>query len=227
METALVTGATSGIGEAITQMLLDRGYKVYGVGRDFSKALVHENFEAIVCDLEDVKAIETMGKSITEPLDLLVNCAGFGRFDPLEEMSASMIQRMIAVNLQAPILITSTLLRSLKKQQGTIINITSIEAIKHSKFASVYSATKAGLRSFGLSLFEEVRKAGVKVVTINPDMTKTPFFDDLHFEPHGDENTHLLPETVAKAIENIITMPKSSVISELTIRPQVVRIQKR
>ena len=227
METAVVTGASSGIGKAITQMLLDRGIKVFGVARDFSKVSFNKNFEAIVCDLSDTKAIDTIFSDVKQDVDLLINCAGFGRFDPLESMQTQTIESMLAVNLQAPILITNKLLRSIKKQEGTIINITSIEAIKHSKFASVYSASKAGLRAFGLSLFEEVRKSGVKVVTINPDMTQSGFFDALHFTTHADEQAFILPETIAKTISDILDMPTSTVITELTVRPQIVRIAKK
>ena len=98
-------------------------------------------------------------------LGLLVNAAGFGRFEPHEELSMKTIQEMISLNLTAPITLSNLLLRPLKENKGSIINITSIEATRSSKFSALYSATKSGLRAFGQSLFEEVRNHGVSVVT--------------------------------------------------------------
>jgi len=113
----------------------------------------------------------------------------------------------------------------LKKTQGKIINIASIEATKHSKFSALYTATKSGLRDFGLSLFEELRKSGVGVTTINPDLTTTNFFDDLQFEPSKQENTFLMPQTIAKTVIDILNT--QGVITDITIRPQKFSIQKK
>jgi hypothetical protein len=73
--------------------------------------------------------------------------------------SIAKIEELIAVNLKAPIILSNLCLRSLKKTKGNIINITSVEATKHSKFSALYTATKSGLRDFSLSLFEELRKS--------------------------------------------------------------------
>jgi short-subunit dehydrogenase len=134
---------------------------------------------------------------------------------------------MIDVNLKAPILLTNIYLKSIKQSKGSIINITSIEATKSSKFSATYSATKSGLRAFGLSLFEEVRKAGVKVVTINPDITKTSFFDDLHFKYSENQEAHLLTSDIVDAIDFILNSRDSMVVTELTVRSQKFMIEKK
>lgn len=205
---ALITGSSSGIGKAISEELVKIGYET-----------IH-----FTSRLEDTKDIQKEIKSINKPIDLLVHSAGFGMFRPLECLHVEDIEKLLHVNLVAPIIITSLLLQNLKKTQGHIITISSIEALKHSKFSSVYTASKAGLRAFSLSLFEEVRKSGIRVTNINPDITKTPFFDKLNFKPSEKKDTYLLPEQIAKMVLQAIKFDGN--ISELTLRPQRFEIKK-
>ena len=90
-----------------------------------------------------------------------------------------------------------------------------------------YSASKAGLHHFGNSLFEEVRKSGVNIVSIHPDLTQTPFFDELHFEPSKDTHMHLKPTDISQAVEDILDMREGASITEVTIRPQKFGIKKK
>lgn len=176
MKKVLITGATSGIGLAISKKMLDMGYSVYGVGRDFSKIdIASSNFYPIVCDLIKYQNIEDMVKKLKKEIDILINCAGIGYFGPHEEINPTKLHKMIALNLEAPLILTQLLLRDLKKRKGTVINISSITATKASTYGCAYSATKAGLVHFSKGLFDEVRKTGVKVISILPDITKTPF----------------------------------------------------
>jgi short-subunit dehydrogenase len=124
-------------------------------------------------------------------------------------------------------LLTNALLRSLKKNDGYLININSIEAIKTSKFAGVYSASKAGLKAFSDSLFEETRKSGLSVTNINPDMTQTSFYDELRFDTSDKEEERLLASDIADAVEHILTMRKGAVISDYTIRSLKFGISKK
>ena len=227
MLVAIVTGSSSGIGQAITKKLLEMGYKVYGIARKEQETI--DNFFPIECDITEVLSLERKIKNIikTNDVHLLINSAGIGKFEPHEEISLSTIKQIIDTNLTAPILLSSLLLRSLKKSKGTIINITSIEALKASKFSAAYSASKAGLHHFGSTLYEEVRKAGVNIISIHPDMTQTPFFDDLHFGPKEDETMHLKPEDIAQSVEDILTMREGVSITEVTIRPQYFGIKKK
>lgn len=208
---AIVTGYSSGIGRAICEALEGSGYNVL----------------KLKTRLEDSKNLELEVKEILKQndLDLLVNCAGVGVFKPHEEISLAKIKELIDVNLTAPVILANLCLRSLKKTKGHIINISSIEATRHSKFSALYTATKAGLRNFSLALFEELRRSDVKVTNINPDLTKTNFFDELNFEPSDEKHAHLLPEDVAKSVLNILNF--EGVITEVTLRPQRLEIKKR
>jgi len=211
MKKAIVTGYSSGIGKAICESLILDGYTII----------------KLQTRLEDSVALEKEVKNIlkSDNIDLLVNCAGIGIFQPHEEISIVKIKELIDINLTAPIILTNLLLRSLKKTQGHIINIASIEATKHSKFSALYTATKSGLRDFGLSLFEELRKSGVGVTTINPDLTKSSFFDDLQFEPSNKQDTYLIPQTIAQTVLDILHT--KGVITDITVRPQKFDIKKR
>lgn len=208
---AIVTGYSSGIGKAISEILEKNSYKVI----------------KLKSRLDDTKALEKEVRQVLKKDDLsvLINCAGVGIFKPHEEISIDKIQELIDVNLTAPIILTNLCLRSLKKTKGHIINISSIEALRHSKFSALYTATKAGLRNFSLALFEELRRADVKVTNINPDLTKTNFFDEFNFEPSDNKNAHLNPKDIAKAVLEVLQF--SGVISELTIRPQRLEIKKK
>ena len=229
MKKAVVTGASSGIGKAITQRLLNLGYKVLGVSRSITQEDFNSvNFEALRADLSDeketLKLCETLKK---EEITLLVNCAGFGRFAPHEELNATTITTMTFVNLTAPMLLTNAMLRTLKKNDGYLININSIEALRASKFAGVYSATKAGLKAFGDALFEETRKSGLSITNINPDMTQSAFYDELRFDVSKKEDEKLVAQDIADAVEHILTMRKGAVVSEYTIRSLKFGISKK
>ena len=211
MKNAIVTGYSSGIGKAISIKLEENGFNIIKLNSR----------------LEDITSLEKEVKTLLKEydIDLLVNCAGVGIFQPHEEISISKIKELIDINLTAPIILSNLLLRSLKKTTGTIINITSIEATQHSKFSALYTATKSGLRDFGLCLFEEVRKSGVAVVSINPDITQTNFFNNLQFEPSQKQDTHLLAETIAKSVIDIINL--NGVVTDITIRPQKFEIKRK
>ncbi len=206
---ALITGNSSGIGKAIKEKLQKNGYNIIELNSRF----------------ENLKELEIEVKNIKEPLHVLIHCAGFGIFEPLENISPEQIQKLISVNLTAPMIISSLLLRNLKQTKGHIISISSIEALKHSKFSCVYTASKTGLRAFSLSLFEEVRKSGIRVTNINPDITKTPFFDSLHFKPSDKEDSFLLCEDIADMV--LTALKFNGNMSELTLRPQRFEIKKK
>jgi len=229
LKRALVTGASSGIGKAITNRLLGMGYSVIGVSRTVEESdFSHENFQSFQCDLSDLNAVAKLCETLkNKELFILVNAAGFGKFEPHEELNAATITQMTTLNLTTPMLLTNATLRSLKQNSGYLININSIEALRASKFAAVYSATKAGLKAFGDALFEETRKSSLSITNINPDMTQSNFYDALRFDVSEKENEKLLSEDIADAVEHILSMRKGAVVSEYTIRSLKFGIQKK
>ena len=230
MAIAVVTGASSGIGKAISIRLLELGYDVMGISREIdTDPIQHPNFSTLACDLSDEFELNSIIPVLqTDPsVSILCNVAGFGVFEPHEEIDTDTISKMVALNLTAPMILSNALLRVLKFNQGVIFNITSIEALRSSKFSAIYTATKTGLRAFSQSLFEEVRKSGVNVVSINPDMTDTAFFDSLRFNPSEEFDKRLEAEDIADVVQNVLEMRNGACITDITIRPQRFAVVKK
>jgi len=226
MDKAIITGSSSGIGKAITVKLLELGWEVLGVSR--TNKLETENFTHISVDLSsNADTLKLLDKLKNYDAKLLLNCAGFGEFAPHEELSITTITSMVQLNLTTPMMLSNMMLRTLKKNEGYLININSIEALRASKFSGVYSATKAGLKAFGDSLFEETRKSKLSITNINPDMTQSNFYDNLRFDVSEKEDEKLLASDIVEAIEHILKMRKGAVVSEYTIRSLSFGIKKR
>jgi short-subunit dehydrogenase len=232
--TVLVTGTSSGIGLAITTSLLERGYRVIGVARDFSKIHIDSNrFRAVSIDLSGLDELPQQLQALTndeQRIDGVICCAGSGRFGSLEEFSYDQIRALLNLNLTSQIYLVRALLPDMKKRAtGDIVFIGSESARCGGKRGAVYSAAKFGLRGLAQSLRHECAASGVRVSIVNPGMVKTAFFDELDFK-HGDEKENfILPEDVARAVITIIEARTGTVFDEINLSPQkkVVRSQKR
>ena len=275
---ALVTGASSGIGRAISARLLALGYEVYGIGRQFPAELPEASvnaadlsagtrphaplapeaeaaartptnpsaseiaaaagspaaFHPIVCDLLDTKKLQSVVAALQKEwnqekrtLTLLVNNAGTAYYGLHEELRPEGISEMVRVNLEVPMLLTQQLLRTLKQNHGTIINISSVTAIGSNPHGVAYGATKAGLLSFSRSLFDEARKYGVRVTAILPDMTDTELYRHADFTADPAMDAHLEAEDVADAVEYALTTRAGTCVPEIILRPQLHRIKKK
>lgn len=237
MKKAIVTGASSGIGKAICAVLIKKGWTVYGIGRNFeNKAPKSEsekdnsgNMNEIICDITDTHKLTNVVKEINKSHDvsLLVNNAGAGYYGLHEELNPQKIARMVRTNFEAPMILSNLLLRDLKKNHGTIVNISSITAQKTNPHGCAYGATKAGLTSFSHSLFEEARKYGVRIINIEPDMTATNLYRNADFTADDEPDARILPEEVAEAVICAIEQRSGLVMTDITIRPQLHRIKKQ
>lgn len=226
----MVTGASSGIGKAISQMLLQKGYVVYGFGRHFStKDDMGENFRPVALDLTDIRRLtETMQGILKEhEIAVLVNNAGVGYFGLHEELNPAKIHEMVTVNVEVPLVLSQLALRSLKRQQGWLIQIASVTAEQKNPHGCAYGATKAAVNSFSQSLFEEARKYGVKVASILPDMTQSNFYRNADFQEGDTEDTYLLPAEVADCVKWMLEQRDGMVVSQVTLRPQRHRLGKK
>ena len=231
-KTALITGASSGIGLAICEELLQKDYEIFGIGRDFSGSgniVSDKSFHKVELDLLDIPKMEENVRSFLKGknIDLLINCAGVGYYGLHEELSPKQISEIVRVNLEVPMILTNLLLRKLKENHGAIINISSITANQSNPHGAAYGATKAGLLSFSRSIFDEARKHGVKVTTIMPDMTDTNLYRNADFQVSEEENARLLPKDIARAVSFILDADPHMVITEYTLRPQLHRIEKK
>lgn len=229
-EAAIVTGASSGIGYAISRKLCELGYQVFGLGRSFEKTQpLTEAFHPVVCDVLDTDRLCDCVKQIASQYQvrILVNNAGVGYYGLHEELNPEKIKALVRTNLEAPMILTQQLLRHLKKNRGYVINISSVTASESNPHGCAYGAAKAGLASFSHSLFDEVRKYDVKVITIFPDMTKTNLYRNADFKEGDEAESYLLPEEVASAVEFILSQREGMIVSDITLKPQIRRIKRK
>ena len=226
LKTAIVTGASSGIGLAIAEMLSQEGYKVYGIGRVFPDGC--DYFEKrMSLDLRDTDILLEKIAGIKK-IDLLVNAAVSAYYGLAEYNTPDQIKEMCRTDLEAPMILTSALLPKLKDAKGMVINIASVTSTRINTHGAVYGALKAGLRSYGRSLYEEVRKTGVRVVTVCPDLTAgTKLYRNADFKPSEEDGCYLVPEDTAECVRDIINMREGAVVTEVEVRPQFNRIEKK
>jgi NADP-dependent 3-hydroxy acid dehydrogenase YdfG len=226
LKTAIVTGASSGIGLAIARMLSEEGYKVYGIGRVFPEN--SDFFEKrMSLDLRDTDILLEKVSEIKN-VDLLVNAAGSAYYGLAEFNTPDQIKEMCRVDLEAPMILISALLPRLKDSKGMVINIASVTSTRINTHGAAYGALKAGLRSYGRSVYEEVRKTGVRVVTVCPDLTAgTKLYRNADFKPSEEDGCFLTPEDTAECVRDIINMREGAVVTEVEVRPQFNRIEKK
>jgi len=225
-DTAIVTGASSGIGLEIANMLAELGYEVVGIARHFEEC-VNYPFKTEVCDITDTYKLLSIVSS-KQNIKMLVNCAGIGSYGLSENISCERLKEMTRTNLEAPMILTGHVLPLFKRQgEGTIVFISSVTAFKPNTYGAAYGALKAGLSSFASSVFEESRKHGIKVIEICPDMTRTNLYRDADFTTDDDPMAYLRPEDVAQTLKSAITAPGNACVTRITIVPQLNRIKRR
>ncbi|MCA9656416.1 MAG: SDR family oxidoreductase [Myxococcales bacterium] len=195
-QTALITGASSGIGEASAWRLAREGARVVlaARGRERLEALAgrmreagHEA-EAVPTDVGDLGALAGLVARAVElggGLDLLVNNAGVNHRGELERIAPEQLAQIVQVNLAAPIVLTRLALPHLRARRGAVVNVASLAGRIPVVHEATYSATKFGLRAFTFALAEELREAGVRVTVVSPGPVDTGFFDG-HLEEVPD-----------------------------------------
>lgn len=185
MPTALITGATSGIGEASVRAFVAAGWHVVATGRrkerlDALAATIGENrIHTLAFDVRDEAARDAALESLPEPfrdMDLLINNAGLALgLEPAQAANLSNWTTMIDTNISALVSITHKLLPQLIERKGAIINLASVAANYPYPGGNVYGATKAFVRQFSLNLRSDLIGTGVRVCSIEPGMVETEF----------------------------------------------------
>ena len=176
MDNVLVTGASRGLGAAISERLAADGFHVIAVARKIKEATA-ERITPVAFDLADTGAIPDFVRSLRQrfgPIYGLVNNAGLGTEGLLANMPDADIEALIRLNTLSPILLSKYVVRGMMAQgRGRVVNISSIVASSGFNALSVYSATKASLVGFTRSLAREVGRVGVTVNAIAPGFIDT------------------------------------------------------
>lgn len=224
--TAVVTGASSGIGRSICQRLLESGWRVVGLARDFTKfpSRDHPDFTSLSLDMSRLDRLPLQLDEVARNYDrvnALICCAGMGRFGHLEQFSYAQVRELIDLNFTSQAFAVRAFLPRMKRSgQGDIVIIGSEAALRGSRKGSLYCASKFALRGFAQALREETAGAGIRVCLVNPGMVRTPFFDELDFEPADAPDNHVLPEDVAAVVCSAIQAREGTVVDEINLSPQ-------
>ena len=189
-KTALITGASSGIGLELAYEYAKKHYNLILIARRRNilndlKNNIEDKYGVQVYifakDLSKEKSPKDIFESVKKlniPIDVLINNAGFGKLDEFSEMDEDLIRNMINVNITALTRLTRLFLPSMKRRRkGKIINISSVAAYFPGPFMAVYFATKAYVNSLSEALSEELKSYGIKVFAICPGPTRTGFQD--------------------------------------------------
>ena len=184
---ALVTGASSGIGECMALQLAERGWDLVLVARRADElarvaAAASANgadAEVIVVDLATTSGVEQIEARIADearPIEMVINNAGYGRFGKITELDAAGESNEIAVNVNALMRLSrAALIAMAPRKSGAILNVASVASFLPFPGFTTYAATKAFVRSFTLALHEEARPHGVRVTCVAPGYTPSGF----------------------------------------------------
>lgn len=227
---AIVTGASGGIGSAIAAMLHEEGFALTLVGRDPGK------LTAVASSLAGGPPVHALPGSLADEafldrivgehsgrhgsLDLLVNNAGVAGNRAVGEITAEFLDEQLAVNLRAVILLTDKAMPLLKaavqqRKSAQIVNIASNAGKRGEAGLASYSATKFGVVGFTESLHDELSTSGIKATAICPGLVNTPMADDYRDTVGPDEM--IAPSDVAEAIRMTIRVSRSCVVPEIVL----------
>ena len=187
MRSALVTGASTGIGRATALWLDSRGWRVYaGVRREEDATSLAEagsdRLQPLILDVTSPEQIEAAAQRVAEDtagagLDGLVNNAGIAVPGPLETLPIEDFRRQVEVNLTAQVAVTKAMLPSIRSAQGRIVFITSIGGLMAVQMFGAYHAAKFGLEAVGDVFRQELAPSGIRVSIIEPGSIATPIWE--------------------------------------------------
>lgn len=228
MKTTLITGASSGIGEAFARKLAALGHDLLLVARSEEKLItlcselgrlnnIRTQFVAMDISTPEAPAqlfAETQKRELE--IDLLINNAGFGSMGDFAKLDLARELQMIDLNVRSLVELTHRFLQPMRERKaGAIMNVASTAGYQPVPFMSTYAATKAFVLSFSQALWEENRTHGVKVMALCPGVTETNFFDASRMQ-RPPVRTSQTPEEVVEVGLRGLARGKSAIISGWT-----------
>lgn len=222
---AVVTGAGSGIGEAIATLLHEEGAKVVLAGRNKEKLqnvanqLSQDNVKVVPTDVTNKEEVDELIKIAQETfgrLDIVINSAGQMLSSKITDYQVDEWDSMIDVNIKGTLYTAQAALPTMLEQSsGRLINIASISGFEVTKISTIYSATKVAVHTITQGLEKELAKTGVKVTSISPGMVDTAI--TAAYNP--SDRKKLDPQDIAEAVLYALTQPSHVNVNEITVRP--------
>jgi len=228
-KTAIITGASSGIGAGIAKELAKEGANVVLAARSIEKLSELEKeikqqesgkvltVQTDVSNKQNLKELVKKAEEAFNHVDILVNNAGQMLTAPVRSGRVDEWEKMIDVNIKGVLFgIHSVLPSMLERSSGHIINIASVSGFEVTKVSTVYSATKSAVRAISTGLEKELANTGVRVTNISPGMVDTPSSKENSW---NNERKKLEPKDIAKAVVYAVTQPSYVNVNEITVRP--------
>lgn len=228
--TALITGASRGIGVAIARALADEGCNLILTARNesplkrVSAKLRNKNLRILVqtCDVRDPHSVDDLFRSIRAEfsrLDIVINNAGIAHPNtPVEKLPIPMWKDVFATNVDGTFLVTQAALATMKRG-GVIVNNLSIAATRVFAGSAAYNASKHAALGLTDTLREELRPRGIRVIGLLAGATDTDMWKTLW--PEAPRGKMLSPETVAAAVVQAILLPANATVERIEILPSV------
>jgi NADP-dependent 3-hydroxy acid dehydrogenase YdfG len=221
----LVTGAGSGIGQAVADSLHARGDALVLLARNERRAHdLRERYagaDVRVADLEEFASVAAVVADI-DRLDAVVHAAGVLELGPVADLPLEHVTGQLRVNLVAPTELTRALLPALRAVAGTVVFLNSGAGLTAHPEWSAYAASKFALRAVADSLRAEEAGAGVRVTSVYLGRVATPMQQKVHAQEgkHYDADDWASPESVADTVLHVIDLPADVTIPDITVRPR-------
>ncbi len=230
-QVTVLTGASSGIGRCIALALAEKHARLCLVGRREAQLHVVANevreaggqAQVYLADLASEEELSRASEAIVRDfgkVDVLVHCAGMISMGPIATTPVEDLDRLYRVNLRAPYLLTQRLLPFMPAGEGQIVFVNSSAGFTAKTGVSQYASTKHGLKALADSLRDELSDSGIRVFSIYPARTATPMQEEIFRHENRIYQPELLlqPESVARSIMHVLTMPRDAEITDLAIR---------
>lgn len=219
-KTVVITGASKGIGKETANLFKKNGANI-AAGSRSSQMQLDETYLEMPLDVTNESSVRAFcERAIAQfgSIDVLINCAGTGKFASVNESSTNDFDDMIAVNLRGSYLMCKYIGRQMEKQgNGHMINMISVAGKTALAGGGGYTASKFGLLGLTKVLQVELRQKGIQVTAILPGAVSSTFWD--HINPKPELGSMIPVETVAEHVLHTINQPPGAFIDELTIMP--------
>jgi len=219
----IITGASDGLGLELAKIYKEAGKKVINVSRRKSEFADH-NVLADLSQEQDIKKVAEAIKLIDEPLETLVNCAGVLAIESLDSITPDKLRAVMSTNVEAAILLVSSMADRIKKDGTDIVNVASTVGLKGYVDQAAYGASKWAMRGFSANLQAELKDTNCRVISFCSGGFKSKLFE----KATGDDNTTnegewMKPQDLALFMKQILDLPKNMEVTEVIINRKQVK----
>jgi short-subunit dehydrogenase len=213
----VITGASDGLGKELAKLYKKTGKTVVNVSRRESE-YADTNLLYNLREGTEIQAAAAEILALTEPLEVVINCAGVFSNEPLGKITEAQIKSIMATNVKAPILLTSYLIERIKKDGTDIVNVSSVTGTKAISDEAVYGASKWALRGFSVNLQLELKDYPCRVISFCPGGFATKLFEKATGEDKTNDGSQWMPaDAVALCLKQLLDLPKSMEVSEIIV----------